>query len=348
MRVIRTVAGVGMLLLTSGALAGFWAYMQWFAPTVSGTIVDKQERIIGDRYAAPGRYLSTSFKLKDETAETRYLYGSPHLTDVSVDQQTYDAHMAGESVDVRYLPFNPNMARLAGQPVFPRPFWMLTAAAVVGLISLVFKRSRAAAATCVALAAAILAARPGPPAAPTILIAAIALASVVTVAAIIKRGGVGFVLPAWAVLTVALLAWPTVRGGAATMKTTTGVVRSVASFRMPPSTSHRTAITLQEFDRVHASFLPDGTTQPGFILDFVDHGSAGTLTEGSTVEVEYNVADPRQAGLKQGRRTHYWKNALIPVGAVLGLAWLSMRRSKDAKARPAIVSGVQPPAAAPR
>ena len=98
-------------------------------------------------------------------------------------------------------------------------------------------------------------------------------------------------------------------------------------------------MTLQEFDRVHAFFVPDGTTQPVFLLDFIDRGSGGQLAEGAKVTVEYQATTPQEARLAQGTRTHYWKNAAVPVGAMLVMAWLTTRKRRP-KAR--VRAKVQP------
>jgi hypothetical protein len=231
---------------------------------------------------------------------------------------------------VRYLPINPEMARLEGQPVLPPVFWMFAAAATLVTISLLFTRTRTAALLCAVLGAAVLGPRPGPVSAPVVLAAAVALVAIVVVAAVLKRGSVAVIMPVWALVTLAFVVWTGMRSGGPT-KAAMGQVRSVSVFQTPTSSSRRTLTTLQAFDRVHVSYVPEGATSPSFALDFVDHGSAGTLAEGASVPIEYNTADLHEARLAVGSRSHYWKNAAIPVGAVLGLAWL-MRGSKKPKA----------------
>jgi hypothetical protein len=334
MRILRTIIGIGVLLLTVGAAVGAWAYFEWMAPTVTGTIVDKQQRIIGGRHAAPGRYLSTSFTLKNETEEDRYLYGSPAVVDVQVDPVTYDRYQVGSAVNVRYLPFNPRFARLEGQPVVSQPVWMIVAASIVVLTLLLFKRTRGGVALGALLVAAVVVSTPGPPAAQSILFASLILAVVSTAFAILKRGRPAHVFVLWMVVTAGVLAWS---GGArpTTGRTMIAVadVRAVSVFRAPTGMARRNRLTtLQEFDRVHAAFVPEGTTQAVFVLDFVDHASIPNLSEGSRVNVEYRIDDPERARLSQGTKTHYWKNSSIVVGVVLIVAVLTTRKGKPRKA----------------
>jgi hypothetical protein len=334
MRVLRTLVAVAFLLLPVIAVAGFLAYFEWMAPVVPGKVVDKQQRIIGARHAAPGRYLSTSFDLKDATEQDRYLYGSPLTTDIAVDAQTFAAQRVGASVNVKYLPFNPRTARLAGQPLIPQSLWMLAAAAAMAVLVLLFRRTRPVAASSLVLTCAVLYATPGPPSGRSALAAAAALAAVAAVAAIVKRGSPRVLLTAWAVATAAVVAWPSVRGGQASSTTATAEIRDVREFLTPRSTRARTwSITLQQFDRVHAAFVPQRSAEPVFLLDFVDHGSVGGLSEGAKVSVAYNSDTPEAARLVEGTRTHYWKNAAVPVGAALAAAWLFTRTSKSGRTR---------------
>ena len=334
----RRLVGVVVVLLTLGAVGGLVAYFELAAPRVPGTITDKQERIIGGRHAAPGRYLATAFKLQGETEEDRYLHGSPNVADIRVDQPTYDRYARGESVTVRYLPFNPDFARLDGQPLFPRAVWLFVAAAIVGLTSLIARRTRVAALLCMCLLAAVLLARPGPPPAEIVLASLTALCAIVLIAAAAKRGGIAFVMPTWIVVATVVLLVPVIRGGSSSMQNTTGEIRDVRVFRAPSTTrSYTTLSTLQEFDRLHVAFTPVAAAQQVFLLDFVDHGSAGDLKNGATVAVEYDPANPRRAHLTGGSRTHYWKNAALPAGAVLGVALLLARkRPKRTRVAPAI------------
>jgi membrane protein implicated in regulation of membrane protease activity len=189
MRVLRTIIGIGIVLLTVGAVAALWGYFEWFAPIVAGKVVDKQERIAGSRvHSAPGRYLSTSFKLKDETEQDRYIYGSPHVTDINVDQQTYRRLPAGAAVTVKYLPINPAMARLEGQPLVPPTFWKFIAAILLVITSLFLTRTRMAVVLCTALAVALLVTVPGPPSSQFALTASVTTAVLAVLAATLKRG----------------------------------------------------------------------------------------------------------------------------------------------------------------
>ena len=143
------------------------------------------------------------------------------------------------------------------------------------------------------------------------------------ITAIAKRGEITFVMLPWIVATTGVMLWPAIRGGSSALQSTTGEIRDVTVFRPPSTTrSPNTLTTLQAFDRVHAAFLLGTDKQPNFLLDFVDHGSAGALKNGTKVAIEYDPDNPRRAHLAAGSRTHYWKNAAIPVGAVLGLALL--------------------------
>jgi len=334
MRILRRFFGTAILLFPVMAGAGSVAYFEWLAPVVPGKVVDKQERIIGARHAAPGRYLSTSFDLKDATEQDRYVYGSPLTADINVDAQTFASHTVGAAVNVKYLPFNPRTARLAGQPLVPQSLWMLTAAAAVAVLVLLFRRTRPVAVSSLLLTSAVLYATPGPPSGRSALAAAAALAAVAAVAAIVKRGRPRLLLIAWAVATAVVVAWPSVRDAQANSITATAEIRAVREFLTPRSTRARTRwITLQEFDRVHAAFVPQGETQPVFLLDFVDHGSVGDLSEGAKVSVAYNPDSPAAARLVDGERTHYWKNATVPAGAAIGAAWLLTRKPKTAKKR---------------
>ena len=323
--------GVTVFLLTVGALAAGWAYFEWMAPEVAGKVVDKQQRIIGARHAAPGRYLSTSFTLVNQTEEDRYLYGSPLTTDIHVDQQTYDANDVGASVRVKYLPINPRTVRLVNQPLVPRSILMLVGAGILAALLLLFTRTRPIATIAMLMTAAVLYVTPGPPSGRVAVTAAAALAAVAAAAAVTRKGSARVWLLAWAVVSTAAIIWPAV-GGTADVGSATADVRDVTEFRAPTSTRARTRlITLQEFDRVHAAFVPEGATQPVFMLDFIDHGSVPSLTEGGKIAVQYRRDMPESARLVAGERTHYWKNAVIPVGAVVGFAWLTTRKRKAGK-----------------
>jgi hypothetical protein len=52
--------------------------------------------------------------------------------------------------------------------------------------------------------------------------------------------------------------------------------------------------------------------------------------------VQYRTDDPQQARLSLGGRSHYWKNGVLPVGAVLFAVWLTTRRTRAQKAAPRI------------
>lgn len=335
----KRMIGAAAFLITIGGVGGLWAYFELAAPVVPGTIIDKQERIIGGRHAAPGRYLATSFTLVNETEEDRYLYGSPLTTDIQVDPQTYAAHAVGAMVRVKYLPFNPRFARLAGQPLVPQALWMIAAALATAAFALLVKRTRQLAALSTLTTAAVLYSTPGPPSPRLALAAAVALTVIGVVAAIVRRASARALLFAWAVATAAIFTWPAVPGATASPATARAEIRSVTEFLTAKTTRARTTFTLQEFDRVHAAFVPQGATRPVFLLDFVDHGSGGGRAEGAMVAVEYDRGNPDAARLVQGRRTHYWKNAAIPVGAALAAAWLATRkpkaRQKSSKAQPA-------------
>jgi hypothetical protein len=334
MTILRTFIGAGVLLVVVAAVAAAWAYMQYLAPVVPGTIVDKQERIIGGRHAAPGRYLSTSFTLQNETEQDRYLYGSPLVTDVRVDAQTYSTATVGAPVNVKYLPFNPRMARLADQPLVTRPVWMFAAAVLLALAALLIKRTRAAVALCCGLTAALLLPTPGPPSAQFALVAVGAAVALAVLAALIRRGTTRVLVAIWVLTMVAVTAWPALQAANSQTLTAAADVRDVREFRTPRNSRARYAMmTLQEFDRVHASFVPRNGTRPVFMLDFVDHGSA-SLSAGSRVTVEYTADNPEGARLQQGTRTHYWKNAIVPVGATLAFGWyLTRRRTWRGRAR---------------
>lgn len=328
----RRVIALGVLLLTVAAVGGMWAYFEYMAPVVPGTIADKQQRIIGGRHAAPGRYLSTSFKLRDETEERKYEYGSPLVTDIPVEEATYDAVAVGSAVSVKYLPFDPRMARLADQPLVPRAFWMFVAAFALTLVALLFKRTRLFVAICVGLTAAVLAATPGPPSARVAFTAAATMAALALVSAVVRRAAPALLVWVWAIATVLLVAWPRIADVTSPARTADAEVREVTEFVMPQgSRSPRIMTTLQGFDRILATFVPDGTKQAVFLLDFVDHGSVANLAPGSRVIVTYRAANPHGARLEQGSRTHYWKNAAVPVGAMLGLAWISTRERRSRK-----------------
>jgi hypothetical protein len=332
MKIVRAVIGIGVLVATVTAVAGAWAYMQWYAPVVAGTIVDKQERIIGGRHAAPGRYLSTSFKLQNETEDDRYLYGSPTVTDIGVDVQTFTAAKVGAAVNVKYLPFNPRMARLTTQPVVPRAVLMFAAAVILALGSLLMKRTRGAVATCCGLTAAVLLPTPGPPSAQVALIAMGAVAVLAVVAAVMRRGSTRVLVAIWVLAMVAATAWPALQQARSSTLTATADIREVREFRTPNNSRSRYAMTtLQEFSRVHASFVPSGAARPVFMLDFVDRDSV-TLSAGSRATVVYDAGNPERARLQEGTRTHYWKNAVVPVGAMLAFGWL-LTRSRQSKGR---------------
>ena len=334
MRLVRRFFGAVVLLVPVVAVAGSVAYFEWMAPVVPGKVVDKQERIIGARHAAPGRYLSTSFVLNDATEQDRYVYGSPTTTDIPVDARTFAAQRIGASVNVKYLPFNPRIARLVGQPLIPQALWMLAAAIAIALLASFFRRTRAVAVPSALLTAGILYATPGPPSGRAALVAAAVLAAVAAIAAIVKRGSPRLLFAAWAVATAAVIAWPSLRDAQASSMKATAEIRAVREFLTPQSSRARTRfITLQEFDRVHAAFVPQGEMQPVFLLDFVDHGSVGGLSEGARVSVAYNPDRPEAARLVDGERTHYWKNATVPVLAAIAAAWLLTRTPRGAKKR---------------
>ena len=334
MRIFRIVVSSAVVLLTAAALVGSWAYFEWMAPIVPAKIVEKQQRISGGRHAAPGRYLSTRFKLKDETEEDRYLYGSPTVVDVQVDLPTYDRYEVGNAVNVKYLPFNPRVARLDGQPLVPQPMWMIAVAIFVAAATLLlFKRARGGVALAALMAGAVVVSTPGPPPAQEILFSSLILALVAASFAIARRGRPAYVFFVWVLLTAGVVGWTRLYGRSSG-RTMTAVadVREVSVFRAPTGMARRNRLTtLQEFDRVHAAFVPEGTKQAVFVLDFVDHGSIPSLSEGSRVNVEYRVDDPARARLTQGAKTHYWKNSALLVGIAFAAALLTTRKRKPRK-----------------
>jgi hypothetical protein len=327
MRVLRTIIGIGIVLLTVGAVAALWGYFEWFAPIVAGKVVDKQERIAGSRvHSAPGRYLSTSFKLKDETEQDRYIYGSPHVTDINVDQQTYRRLPAGAAVTVKYLPINPAMARLEGQPLVPPTFWKFIAAILLVITSLFLTRTRMAVVLCTALAVALLVTVPGPPSSQFALTASVTTAVLAVLAATLKRGTPAHILAVWVVMMAGTEAWSIVQAAKSDDVSATAEVRTVSWFQASTTSRRRAEVRLQAFDRVHAVLLPADAKEPVYFLDFVDHGTVAGLKEGSKVAVEYKPGAPDAARLVDGSRSHYWKNAVIPIGAVIALAWLTGHR----------------------
>ena len=329
MRTLRAVVGVGVILLAAAALVGGWAYFEWMAPRVSGEIRDKQERIIGGRHAAPGRYLSIAFTILNETEQDRYLYGSPTVADVRVDERTFAAAAVRQPVRVKYLPFNPRFARLADQPVIPMTLWIFAGAAVAALIALAIKRSRAAVALCCGFTAALLVAIPGPPSPRLAAAAAAGVALIAIVGGVARRTSTRLLVGTWMLLMAAAAASSVFDASRAQTRTAIADVRDVREFRMPASSRARYAMmTLQEFDRVHASFVPDGGKERVFLLDFVDRGSIAKVTEGARVPIEYKAGAPQGARLATGARTHYWKNAAVPVSAMLLATWLATRTRK--------------------
>jgi hypothetical protein len=333
MRVFRALVGSAVFILAIGGVIAGWIYFDRTAITVPATIVNKQERTLGGRYAAPGQYLHVSFEMKGASAEDRYLYGSPRVSAVLVEQAIYDAHDGGTRVNVRYLPGIPTIVRLEGQPLLPTAFWRFCGAALVVLATLLPKRTRGGVALCAGLLAAFLVARPGPPPAQLILTASLILGATVAALSVFRKGRASLVLMVWAAGMIAVLGLPAARTAASTtFKRATGQVLEVELFTLRPGSSRKVPLTVQEFDRVQAEFLPDGADHPIVAVDFIDHDSAAGLTEGASAAVEYDPANLRRARLAGGTRTHYWKNALVPVGAVLGLAWaLSRKRASPAK-----------------
>ena len=333
MRVFRALVGSAAFIFVIGGVIASWIYFDRTAITVPATIVDKQERTLGGRYAAPGRYLHVSFEMKGASAEDRYLYGSPRVSTVLVEQAIYDAHDVRTPVNVRYLPAIPTIVRLEGQPLLPTAFWRFGAAALVVLATLLPKRTRGGAALCVGLLAAFLVARPGPPPPELILTASLILVVTVAALSVFRKGGAFLVFMVWGAGMIAVLGVPAARAAASTtFKRATGQVREVETFAIRPGSSRRVPLTLQEFDRVQAEFLPDGADHPSVAVDFIDHDSVAGLVEGATAAVEYDPANLRRARLAGGTRTHYWKNAMVPAGAVIGLAWvLSRKRASSAK-----------------
>jgi hypothetical protein len=327
--IVKAIVGVAVFVLTAAALAGAWAYFEWMAPVVSGEIKDKQERIIGGRHAAPGRYLSIAFTLLNETEQDRYLYGSPAVTDVRVDERMFAAAMVGESVRLKYLPFNPRFARLADQPVIPPTLWMFVAAAAVALIALLVKRARTAVVLCCGFTAALLVAIPGPPSSQLAVAGAAGVVLIALVAAVVRKSTARVLVGTWMPLMAAAAAWWVYDAGRGETRTAMADVGEVREFRTPTSSRARYAMmTLQEFDRVHASFIPERGAERVFLLDFVDRGSTARLSEGSRVMIKYKTATPEGARLAAGTRTHYWKNAAVPVGVLLLATWWATRTGK--------------------
>ena len=127
--------------------------------------------------------------------------------------------------------------------------------------SLLALRTRVAALLAALLGASVLVSRPGPVPALVVLAGSVALLAAVLVALVLKRG-VAVVVPLWGIAMLAFVGWTEIRAGAGPTTTTMGQVRSVNVFQTPQSTSRRTLITLQAFDRVHVSYAPAGSTSP--------------------------------------------------------------------------------------
>jgi hypothetical protein len=335
MRLFKALVGSAVFILVLGGVIAGWIYFDRTAITVPAKVVDKQEGTLGGRYAGPRRYLHVSFEMTGASEEDRYLYGSPRVSSVLVEQAIYDAHDVGTPVNVRYLPAIPTIVRLEGQPLLPTAFWRFGAAALVVLATLLPKRTRGGVALCVGLLAAFLTARPGPPPVELVLTASLILGATVAALSVFRMGRASLVLMVWAAGMIAVLGLPAARAASTTFKRATGQVREVESFTFRTSSSRKVPLTLQEFDRVQAEFLPDGADHPSVAVDFIDHDSVAGLAEGATAAVEYDPTNLRRARLAGGTRTHYWKNAMVPAGAVIGLAWvLSRKRASSAKTTP--------------
>src|SRR5688572_24412222 len=230
MRVLRTTVGIAVFVLTAAVLAGSWAYFEWMAPVVPGQIKDKQQRIYGGRHAAPGRYLSIAFTLLNETEQDRYLYGSPAVTDIRVDERTFAAAMVGESVRLKYVPFNPRFARLAGQRVIPSTLWMFVAAAAVALIALLVKRARTAVVLCCGFTAALLVAIPGPPSPELAVAGAAGVVLIAVVAAVVRKSNARVLVGTWMLLMAAAAAWWVYDAGRGETRTAMADVGEIREF----------------------------------------------------------------------------------------------------------------------
>ncbi len=107
---LLTILSVPLLILAEG-LSGLIAEMQLAgaSATAKGRVVDLRTNSSGGRGQTLLYYVSYRFYAPNQSAE--------FTNEQFVAKRTYDLLAEGDSVDVNYVPTNPNVSRLAGQQI---------------------------------------------------------------------------------------------------------------------------------------------------------------------------------------------------------------------------------------
>lgn len=194
----------------------------------------------------------------------------PITTLLLVDEERFDGLRPGASVQLRYLPQAPFIARLADQSTLslvPWP-WLLRAGLIFGslfVIWLLFQRRAPWSITGPAIAAAIL----------------VNLLQTYP--------------PFWE-------AEPT-----GPLQTALAEVRATHSITIALLPQRGSSDASQPWEIVELTFVPQGLDQPVVAIDGVDAGSVPGLAVGARLPVRYSAETPRAARLVQAARSYRWR-----------------------------------------
>ena len=301
MKIGRFTIGNLVWLFTILLVLAALLYVELTHDTVQATVIGKRERI--------ERNVTTAQWVRQPEARVLYMVDFRNYERwIALDIQTYDDTRLGAQIDVRYVSFNPDWARLASDSTLTAllqrtNLWQIfTWLVLAGGVVFAFRAQREWGLKRWWMLPRSLPRR------------LLVFGAVVLWVQIVAAGY--FPPPQPAVSDIQ-------RSGSAEAR-----LRAVTTITQVGGGARETGNSLpiglpQGFERLELVFIPDGWDDPVVAVDEVDVGSAGSLSSGMTVDINYAPDKPRDARILQGTRTHRWKNPLVIQG-LIGLATVAV------------------------
>jgi hypothetical protein len=288
------------LVVTSGLLIGGSLWLDRRGELTAARVTGKQEEITVQQVAAGGWHRWHRLGVEFDTRD-----GSPGMATVTVPEQRYDALHLGDTIQVRYLPFFPLLARAADQST-----------RLVARDSLV---QFAADPFLIRLILWIVAGAAGLWIAARIATPVIALAGLAWIAL-----GVPFLFPAPSSHP------PVTAESTARVTSVTLIIKAPArnSSRSRSRVGRRAGDSVRRlampYEVVQLRFAPEGRPDSIVAVDAVDSASVAGLAVGAIVPIAYDPAVPRQARMTLGNRTFRERNRYHMLGPMIGIGVLGM------------------------
>lgn len=308
-------------VVTSGLLIGGSLWLDRRGELTTARVTAKQEEITVQQVAAGGWYRWHRLGVEFDTRD-----GSPGMATVTVPEPRYDALHLGDTIQVRYLPFFPLLARAADQSTgLVARNSLVQFAADPFLIRLILWLVAGAAALFMAARIAT----------PVIVLAGLAWIAL----------GLPFLFPAPSSLPP-VTAESTARVTSVTLLTK-APARSASRTRSRVGRRAGDSVRrlAMPYEVVQLRFTPEGRPDSVVAVDAVDSASVAGLAVGAIVPIAYDPAAPRQARMTLGNRTFRERNRYHMLGPMIGVGVLGMlgawgwRHGRTRRARAASSAG---------